>query len=213
MRSWRRGSSSGRARGSMNWRSELSAKRPAVRVDVPFSDLNQQRPKAGLNKVVVGRESVSELMFLHHDERQAIGETPGFVGALAEQLHRIVQSRPGRFARAAARVATVKLVPYRHGDRTMVGMRKRGGDFQQNGIGGPQLTTVGNRAGELLGLGMVLIAAVEPRDDVAGVEKESITRIVHRISLAPQKDNDRARPPNPRDHRSARLLPQAVRIN
>jgi hypothetical protein len=46
-----------------------------------------------------------------------------------------------------SRIAAVEFVPNSYGDRTVIGMRKRGGNFKQHSICRPQLPRRGDSFG------------------------------------------------------------------
>jgi hypothetical protein len=56
-----------------------------------FPIFEQQGPESGLHKMLVGGESIGQVLALHHGEREAVCQTPSLIGSASEQIHRLVQ--------------------------------------------------------------------------------------------------------------------------
>ena len=157
--------------------------------------------------MMIGRQRAYQLLLGHDYERQAVGEAPRFVRALAEQCDRLTERVAGYRDHSASCIATVKLVPQASCDRSMPRLGKRGGNLQQNRIRCPELAASCDYAGELLGPWMKLVPPIESRDHVAGVQEQTVDRLIHRIVLASRKDNGHVRPPSHLAHRPIQPRP------
>lgn len=80
------------------------------------SGFGQEALESGLREVVIGGEGLDESIFLHDYKRQAIGEAPFFVGALAEKIDCPIQLDACGLANAKLRMTGVKFIPNRKRD-------------------------------------------------------------------------------------------------
>jgi hypothetical protein len=55
--------------------------------------IEQQRAKSGLNKMFIARQRVGYAALLHHDKRNAINQTPRFIGVSFVKFKCFVEKR------------------------------------------------------------------------------------------------------------------------